>query len=56
MADIFLFLQILTNASLLHLCVIPTPFVITPKVLIAVLAKLELLEMEKLVNVRMFGL
>ena len=29
--DIFLFLQILTSAPLLHLCVIPTPFVVTPK-------------------------
>ena len=54
--DIFLFLQILTSAPLLHLCVIPTPFVITPKVLITVPAKLELLAMDKLVNVRMFGL
>ena len=44
------------SVPLLHLCVIPTPFVITPQALIVVPEKLDFLEMDKLVNVRMFGL
>ena len=53
---ILLFSQVLTNAPLLHLCMVPTPYVITLQALIAVPAKLDFLEMNNLVNVRMFGL
>ena len=45
-----------TNVMLPHFCVIPMPFVITPLALIVVPAKLDFLEMDKLVNVRMFEL
>ena len=45
-----------TNVMLPHFCVIPMPFVITPLALIVVPAKLDFLEMDKLVYVRMFGL